>query len=120
MTIALGFEALLAILLLLTVFYCWRLDRRLNALRNGQDGMRDAVQDLLNATAKAQACILALREATGQSSIELDERIVSAKKLAADLQRMSRQPHTRAPNQPNVSDITPRHSGLMDRLRKAG
>ncbi len=120
MTLALGFEALLALLLLLTVFYCWRLDRRLNALRNGQDGMRDAVQDLINATAKAETCILALRETTGQSSTELDERITSGRKLAAHLQQLTRQSRNATPTTSDNASIVPPRTSLMDRLREVG
>jgi Domain of unknown function (DUF6468) len=125
MTLALGFEILLAVLLLVTVFYCWRLDRRLNALRNGQDGMREAVADLIKATSQAEACIQGLRDTAGQSSVELDARITKAQKLAADLQRLGRQnrlagtpvkPVSRASN----SSVAPRTPGLMDRLREAG
>jgi len=125
MTLALGFEILLAVLLLVTVFYCWRLDRRLNALRNGQDGMREAVADLIKATSQAEVCIQGLRDTAGQSSVELEARINKAQKLAADLQRLGRQnrldnasvkPLARASN----SSTAPRSPGLMDRLREAG
>ncbi|MDQ7017863.1 MAG: DUF6468 domain-containing protein [Robiginitomaculum sp.] len=125
MTLALGFEILLAFLLLVTVFYCWRLDRRLNALRNGQDGMREAVTDLIKATSQAEACIQGLRDTAGQSSVELDARITKAQKLAADLQRLSRQSRLTSPpvnSMPRASNTSaaPRTPGLMDRLREAG
>ncbi len=125
MTLALGFEILLAFLLLVTVFYCWRLDRRLNALRNGQDGMREAVTDLIKATSQAEACIQGLRDTAGQSSVELDARITKAQKLAADLQRLSRQSRLADPSikpVPRASNTSaaPRTPGLMDRLREAG
>ncbi len=134
MTLALGFEALLAVLLLLTVFYCWRLDRRLNALRQGQDGMRSAVQDLVNATIKAETCIQGLRANANESGKELDSRITSARRLAADLQRMERHARSQMPSQPNsinthnspslgggIAGATgARRSSLMDRLREAG
>jgi len=125
MTLALGFEILLALLLLVTVFYCWRLDRRLNALRNGQDGMREAVTDLIKATSQAEACIQGLRDTAGQSSVELDARITKAQKLAADLQRLSRQSRLAGPSIKPVlrasnTSAAPRTPGLMDRLREAG
>ncbi len=125
MTLALGFEILLAFLLLVTVFYCWRLDRRLNALRNGQDGMREAVTDLIKATSQAEACIQGLRDTAGQSSVELDARITKAQKLAADLQRLSRQSRLASPSIKSVprasnTSAAPRTPGLMDRLREAG
>ncbi len=120
MTLTLGLEILLALLLLVTVFYCWRLDRRLNALRNGQDGMREAVQDLITATEQAQSCIAGLRETANQSSTELDARIHSAQRLAADLQRLGRQGQVATPINASNSSTPPQRSGLLDRLRETG
>ncbi len=123
MTLAFGFEILLAVLLLVTVFYCWRLDKRLNALRTGQDGMRDAVKDLIKATTHAEACIAGLRQSATQSGAELDARIKSAQKMAADLQRLTRQSTVNKPA-PHLTPVsTPQEhaqGGLLDRLRKAG
>jgi Domain of unknown function (DUF6468) len=120
MTLALGFEVLLAVLLGVTVFFCWRLDRRLNALRTGQNNMRDAVHDLIKATDQAQACIVGLRETAGQSSLELDERINQAEKLSADLQRLGQQARLHTPARTKFASTTPKRAGLMDRLREAG
>ncbi len=120
MTLSLGLEGLLAILLLVTVFYCWRLDGRLNALRQGQNGMREAIMELIQATQKAEACIEGLRATAGQSGAELDASIHSAQKLAADLQRLGRNANDHArPMASNVSP-SPRGGGLLDRLREAG
>ena len=116
MTIALGFEILLAVLLLLTVIYCWRLDRRLSALHTGTDGMREAVRELVEATQKAQNCILGLSQTSATSAAELDQRMQSARKLAADLQRLERQGRTRLAGAPLAA--MKHHSGLMDRLRE--
>lgn len=126
MTPALGFEILLAALLVLTVIYCWRLDRRLNALRNGQDGMRNAVQDLVNATIKAETSIQGMRATADESCKALDLRITSARKLAADLQRMEQrgqnlgQINTLAGPAHAHSNSGMRRSSLMDRLKEAG
>jgi hypothetical protein len=127
MTLAFGFEILLAVLLLVTVFYCWRLDKRLNALRTGQDGMRDAVTELIKATTHAEACIAGLRQSATQSGSELDARIKGAQKMAADLQRLTRQstvikpaPHLSPVNTPQSTPQEHAQGGLLDRLRKAG
>ncbi|PHS21964.1 MAG: hypothetical protein COA84_14490 [Robiginitomaculum sp.] len=127
MTLAFGFEILLAVLLLVTVFYCWRLDTRLNALRTGQDGMRDAVTELIKATTHAEACIAGLRQSATQSGSALDERIKNAQKIAADLQRLTRQSAINSPA-PSLTPVSTTHNapqthpqgGLLDRLRKAG
>jgi len=128
MTLALGFEILLALLLLVTVFYCWRLDKRLNALRTGQDGMRDAVTELIKATTHAETCIAGLRQSASQSGNALDERIKNAQKLAADLQRLTRQSAVSRPSPrltpvnaaQDASQKTQAPGGLLDRLRKTG
>ena len=40
--ITLGIEIVLALMLAACLFYFWRLDQKLSALRNGQDGIRAA------------------------------------------------------------------------------
>lgn len=115
MTLALGFEVMLALLLLLTVVYCWRLEQRLNTLRSGADGLREAVQDLVTATGRAQTCIEGLRQATEQGGAELDRRMQSAGKLAADLQRLERSASRHIPPA-GFAAKGARRNGLMDRL----
>ena len=42
--ITLGLESALALLLCIVLFFAWRLDRKLAALRDGQDGIRAAAK----------------------------------------------------------------------------
>jgi hypothetical protein len=54
-------ELLLATLLAGCLFYCWRLDRKLTALRDNEAGIRAAAAELNRAIGKAEVTIKALR-----------------------------------------------------------
>jgi hypothetical protein len=43
---------------------CWRVDRRLRALRNGQDGLKDTITALNDAVDRARASLAALDRAS--------------------------------------------------------
>lgn len=87
MTLAgLIFEGTVAVLLLVAVVMCWRVDRRLNALKSGQDGVRESVIALNDATDRARAALAALERATTQSGDVLEQRVAEARKLADELQ----------------------------------
>lgn len=87
MTLAgLIFEGTVAVLLLVAVFMCWRVDRRLNALKTGQDGVRESVIALNDATDRARAALAALERATTESGDVLEQRVAEARKLSDELQ----------------------------------
>lgn len=82
--ITLTLELVLAAMLAACLFYFWRLDRKLAALRNGQDGVRAAAAELAQATAQAEAAVRAMRlTATIQFALEHED-------LAADALRYMR------------------------------
>ncbi|MGE3143651.1 MAG: DUF6468 domain-containing protein [Hyphomonadaceae bacterium] len=83
-------EGVLALLLLACLFYCWRLDRRLSALRNGQDGIRAAAAELNAAVVQAESAIKTLRVTAAESGRELGERIEDARILSNRLGAMAR------------------------------
>lgn len=90
MTLAgLIFEGMVAALLLVAVIMCWRVDRRLNALKSGQDGVRESVIALNDATDRARAALAALERATTQSGDVLEQRVAEARKLTDELQFVS-------------------------------
>lgn len=74
-------EITLALLLVACLFYCWRLDRKLSALRNGEAGIRAAAAELNAAVMQADLAIKSLRAAAQESSRDLQSRIDSAKTL---------------------------------------
>jgi hypothetical protein len=67
-------EVTLAVLLLACLFYCWRLDRKLSALRNSEQGIRTAAAELNAAVLQADAAIKALRVVAQESGRDLQPR----------------------------------------------
>ncbi|MGD2132226.1 MAG: DUF6468 domain-containing protein [Maricaulaceae bacterium] len=82
---SLVFEGAVAVVLVLVASLCWRLDRRLTALKSGQDGVRRTVVELAEATARAEASVKALRAAGDSAGRELDEKVTRARALADEL-----------------------------------
>jgi hypothetical protein len=82
------FEASVAVVLVFAASLCWRLDRRLTALKNGQDGVRAAVLELAHATARAQASVAELRGVSEEAGRDLERRIAQARGLADELNLM--------------------------------
>ncbi len=80
--LALGLDAFLIALLLVALMLFWRLEQRLNALRNGQDGMREAARELIEATSKAEAAIRNLRAASQEAGRELQNKINETRAFA--------------------------------------
>jgi len=80
--ITFGIEIVLAIMLAACLFYFWRLDRKLAALRSGQDGIRAAAAELVHATTQAEAAVRALRATAQDAGRDLQSRINDARATA--------------------------------------
>jgi Flp pilus assembly protein TadB len=80
--IVLVLELVLALMLAACLFFFWRLDRRLSALRSGQDGALAAAAELMQATAQAETAVRALRAAAQDSGRDLQARINDARATA--------------------------------------
>lgn len=80
--ITLVIEVVLALMLAACLFYFWRLDQRLNALRSGQDGVLKAAAELAQATAQAEAAVRSLRATAGEAGRDLQSRINDARATA--------------------------------------
>lgn len=80
--VALVLEGVLAIMLAACLFYFWRLDRKLNALRTGQDGIRAAAAELVQATTQAEAAVRTLKLTAAEAGRDLQARINDAKATA--------------------------------------
>ncbi|MFT4254631.1 MAG: DUF6468 domain-containing protein [Caulobacter sp.] len=105
--IAVALQVLLAVLLLVALVFGWRLERKLKALRDAQDGFAKAVADLDNAAQRAEQGLADLRAATDEASEYLADRIEKAKALAVQLdERM-----TRAASAPRIE---PRQDARQD------
>jgi hypothetical protein len=72
-------ESVLALMLCACLFYFWRLDRKLNALRTGQDGIRAAAAELVQATTQAEAAIRILKLTATEAGRDLQARINDAR-----------------------------------------
>jgi len=81
-------ESLVAILLLVTVVYCYVLNGRLANLRNSQDEMRQLLDDFAVAMAKAETSVGELRQASNEIGADLQERVVEARSLSDELKVM--------------------------------
>ena len=57
----LAFEGFLALLLVIAILYCIRLDGRLKALRNGNARMLEAAKELQSSVIHAENAVTALR-----------------------------------------------------------
>jgi hypothetical protein len=61
-------EVTLAALLAGCLFYCWRLDRKLSALRTSEANMRAAAAELTRSIAQAEGAIKAMRASVQDES----------------------------------------------------
>lgn len=82
MSYGLIIEGVLAVLLVLTVIYCWRLDQRLSSLRKGNDGMIAAARELSETISQAEAAIQGLRMSATETGKELQSRIDEARSVS--------------------------------------
>jgi len=79
MTLTLFVEVTLEILLAATLCYCIVLERRLAAVRKGQEGLSRTIGELNMAIAGAGASLRALKSAAGEAAQTLDERLKRAR-----------------------------------------
>jgi hypothetical protein len=71
----LGLEVLLAF----TLCYCVVLERRLAAVRKGQEGLKTTIGELNMAISGAGASLRALKSAAGEAAVTLDDRLKRAR-----------------------------------------
>jgi hypothetical protein len=72
-------EVALDVLLAATLCYCVVLERRLAAVRKGQEGLKTHIGELNMAIAGAGASLRALKSAAGEAASTLDERLKRAR-----------------------------------------
>ena len=82
---AFAIESIVAILLLITIGYCYILNKRLMNLRADKDTMRDMIADLVAATNMANSAIGQLREVAGEADNVLNSRLEEAEKFSFEL-----------------------------------
>lgn len=78
-------NAVVIALLAATIFYAFRLERRLSNLRNAQSALADVIRDLNAAAARAEAGIQGLKFTAESSGQALDDRIKRARSVSDEL-----------------------------------
>lgn len=81
-------EVIVCVLLMATIGYCATIDRRLRAMRSGQDGLRGLIADLSGATGQAMDAIAHLRQASDATGVALTEQVKRGRALADELSLM--------------------------------
>ncbi len=104
--ITLAIESMLIFLLLITVGYCYILDKRLRVLRTGQKDLRTVITDLVQTTHTAQEAIVGLRATADDVDQRLTAKLGEARMLADQLENLTRSRQHLAPeNSPTVSQF---------------
>jgi hypothetical protein len=85
MTMGFMLDVLIAVLLVVTVAYCWRLNQRLSTLRQGREELAALVNQLTQATMRAEGSIGALKIAAKEATGGLEENIGTARALRDEL-----------------------------------
>jgi hypothetical protein len=80
-------EMLVAILLALTIIYCISLNRRLKLLKADEQSLRATISELVTATEIAERAIAGLKLTVQECEAGLGERLRSADRFTADLDR---------------------------------
>ena len=85
MNLPLIVEIALSLLLVATLGYCALLERKLTALRKGQDGLKDIIADLNGAITAAGASMRMLKSTASGAAETLDQRVSRARTLIDEL-----------------------------------
>jgi hypothetical protein len=85
MTLSFILETALTFLLAATLAYCIVLERRLSAVRKGQDGLKAMIGELNAAISGAGASLRALKSTASSAAETLDDRLKRARLLADEL-----------------------------------
>lgn len=115
-----------------TIYFAFRLDRRLQSVRNVQNELASVIRELNSAAARAEAGIQGLKMAAQSSGQQLEEQIHSARVVGDELaillkssERVGRAAETvrsQQPVAPPVSRPQPvvRQTSALDALRSLG
>jgi phage shock protein A len=114
-------ELTLIALLAATLVYCALLERKLSALRKGQDGLKQTIGELNTAIISAGASMRALKAAAGEAAETLDSRIAHARQLSDELSLITSSGERIADRIANGAPVKPGNAihpaSLMNRLK---
>jgi hypothetical protein len=80
-------NGLIAILLVVTIGYCMRLNRRLKLLKSDEQSLRATIAELVTATDIAERAITGLKLTVEECEVGLAARLASGERLTVDLDR---------------------------------
>jgi Domain of unknown function (DUF6468) len=86
-SIGLMIESLVAFLLMLTIGYCFVLNRRLKRLKADEQALRATIAELITATEIAGRAVAGLKAAAQECDGTLGERMRAAERLATGMAR---------------------------------
>lgn len=89
MTFQYGFlvESMVAILLLLTILYCVRLNKQLRLLKADEQNLRATISELVTATEIAERAIAGLKSTMREGEQSLGERMQRVESVSTDIER---------------------------------
>jgi len=115
-SLGMAIEALVAVLLLITIGYCMLLNNRLKRLRSDEHSLKAVIAELITATEIAERAIGGLKHAVRDVNENLSEQLESATRMSDHLKRqlsecdhvvrrlskiaIAARPQNQAPNQP--------------------
>jgi uncharacterized protein DUF6468 len=80
-------ESMVAVLLLLTILYCVRLNNQLRLLKADEQNLRATISELVTATEIAERAIAGLKSTMREGEQSLGERLKKVEGLSGDLDR---------------------------------
>ena len=83
--IAMMIEALVAVLLAVTIFYCVLLNKRLRRLKSDELSLKATISELITATEIAERAVAGLKVAVRECDQDLGGRLNAAEKFSADI-----------------------------------
>lgn len=85
MSFGLMIEILVAVLLMLTIGYCYQLNQRLARLRADEQALKGTIAELVTATEIAERAVSELKRAAHENDATLGERVRAAERLCSEL-----------------------------------
>jgi hypothetical protein len=86
-SLGMAIEALVAVLLLITIGYCMLLNNRLKRLRSDEHSLKAVIAELITATEIAERAIGGLKHAVRDVNENLGDQLTSATEMSAQLKR---------------------------------
>jgi len=86
-TFGLVIESFVAILLLLTIGYCFVLNRQLRRLKADESALKATISELVTATSLAERAIAGLKITVHECDQGLGERLRQAERLSGEMER---------------------------------